>query len=283
MSAALYQPLKANENVLPGQPVIATPNGMSVPTSSGAMRADTFDPTGKYTVKFDGEFAAVEVQVTHADGECSVKTEAGAMISMSEHVDFAAKVEGGFGAACLRSCCAGGSMFFMYFRLHPTAPPSSRGDLLLAPAAPGNTMLLHLAGEEWLLQKGAFLACDAGITIDTRVQSLSKGLFSGAGFFIMSAKGLGRLVVASYGAIVRYDLAPGETRKIDNGYLVAWPASMQYVIGKSSRSLASSFLSSEGFATKFTGPGTVYAQTRALQNLARSLAPYLPANSASSG
>lgn len=36
-----------------------------------------------------------------------VKAESGAMVTMSSGVDIEAKLEGGAGAACFRSCCAG--------------------------------------------------------------------------------------------------------------------------------------------------------------------------------
>ena len=36
-----------------------------------------------------------------------VKAESGAMVTMSSGVDVEAKLEGGAGAACFRSCCAG--------------------------------------------------------------------------------------------------------------------------------------------------------------------------------
>lgn len=67
-----------------------------------------------------------------------------------------------------------------------------------------------------------------------------------------------------------------QVRKIDNGFLVAWHGDMNYTIAKAGKSLVSSFLSGEGLVTSFTGPGTVYIQTRAIQALAGALRPYLP-------
>lgn len=43
-------------------------------------------------------------------------------------------------------------------------------------------------------------------------QGLVKGCCSGLGFFIMKASGQGRLLLSSFGSIVRYDVAPGEVR-----------------------------------------------------------------------
>lgn len=48
---------------------------------------------------------------------------------------------------------------------------------------------------------------------------------------------------------------------IDNGHLVAWNA--KYVMERAaSGGIISGFSSGEGLVCKFTGPGTVYLQTR---------------------
>lgn len=53
----------------------------------------------------------------------------------------------------------------------------------------------------------------------------------------------------------------GERYVIDNGHLVAWNA--KYVLERvASGGLMSGLASGEGLACKFTGPGTVYLQTR---------------------
>ncbi len=62
------------------------------------------------------------------------------------------------------------------------------------------------------------------MNIGVKAQGLAKGCCSGLGFFIMEATGTGRLLLNSYGSIIRYDVAPGEVRTIDNGFLVAWCA-----------------------------------------------------------
>lgn len=75
----------------------------------------------------------------------------------------------------------------------------------------------------------------------------------------------------------------GEVRKIDNGYLVAWSAGMEWTIAQATNSLAATVLSGEGFVCRFKGPGTVFVQTRSLKNLAMSLRPYLPSGGGGGG
>lgn len=51
----------------------------------------------------------------------------------------------------------------------------------------------------------------------------------------------------------------------DNDYLAAWHAGMHYKIGNAARKLSTSILSGEGFLTVFTGPGSIFVQTRRLR------------------
>ena len=58
-------------------------------------------------------------------------------------------------------------------------------------------------------------------------------------------------------------LADGEEYFIDNGHLVAW--NCQYDMRRvASGGVLSMFSSGEGLSCRFTGPGTVYLQTRNL-------------------
>jgi uncharacterized protein (AIM24 family) len=86
-----------------------------------------------------------------------------------------------------------------------------RGDLLLAPAVPGDIMLLHLNGQNnWAIQKASYMASDASVAVRAKVQGLAAGCCSGEGFFILRAQGQGRLLLNSYGGIIKYELRPGE-------------------------------------------------------------------------
>lgn len=56
-------------------------------------------------------------------------------------------------------------------------------------------------------------------------------------------------------------LVEGEKYIIDNGYLVAW--NCKYILERAaSGGIISGVASGEGLVCKFTGPGTVYMQTR---------------------
>ncbi|GLC36127.1 hypothetical protein PLESTB_001377500 [Pleodorina starrii] len=272
MAAAAPGSSYPQANAIEQQPLINYPG-------SAAQAHLNFDPTGKYKLKFEGAFAAVEVSVSSGDG---VKSQGGVMVTMSDNVDLDTQLEGGFGSSLLRCCCAGGSMFFSHFTLMPGSGP--RGDVLLAPPVPGEIIMLHMVNDPgWVVQPGGFLACDESVSIGVKMLNLAQGCCGGEGFFVMEAAGRGRLLVCSYGSITRYDLAPGERRKIDNGYCVAWTQGMHWEIGQASRSLVNSFVSGEGLVNKFMGPGTVFVQTRSLGNLANALKPYLPSGGDNNG
>lgn len=136
------------------------------------------------------------------------------------------------------------------------------GEILFAPAYLGDIHLLKLNGEDtWSVGKEAFLACTAGVTKTYKSQSFSKAIFSGEGLFILKVGGSGILWVSTFGAIIRKDLAEGERYIVDNGHLVAWNA--KYVMERAaSGGILSSYHSGEGLVCKFTGPGTIYMQSR---------------------
>jgi len=69
------------------------------------------------------------------------------------------------------------------------------------------------------------------------------------------------LWLSSFGAILKKELVEGEKYIIDNGHLVAW--NCKYVLERvASGGIISGLSSGEGLVCKFSGPGTVYMQTR---------------------
>lgn len=67
-------------------------------------------------------------------------------------------------------------------------------------------------------------------------------------------------------------LADGEKYIVDNGHLVAW--NTKYILERvASGGLISGIASGEGLVCKFTGPGTVFMQTRNAVCLLPTLSP----------
>ena len=179
------------------------------------------------------------------------------MVAMSGTVDVTGGIEGGFLRGLTRMV-AGEKFFFQY--LTASRGP---GQVLLAHSLPGGIVDVELDGSYGLrVQKDGFLAATDGIEINTKMQNLIAGLFSGEGLFILNVSGRGTVFLSSYGAIHALNLAAGEEMIIDNGHLVAWADYMQYSIEKASNGWISSIMSGECLVCRFKGPGVVLIQTR---------------------
>ena len=211
----------------------------------------------KHEILYESAFSAVQCHLEKGE---SLKAESDAMVSMSTTLDVKGSTgDGGIIGGITRKLLAGESFFFQ----HITATRGP-GNVLLAQSALGGIGDVVLDGTYGLkVQRGSFLAAEDTIEIDTAIQNLTKGLFSGQGFFVLNIHGKGIVFLSACGAIHEIELEAGEEAIIDNGHLVAWPDCMEYKIEKaSSEGWLSSFTSGEGLVCHFKGPGTVLIQTR---------------------
>ena len=87
-----------------------------------------------------------------------------------------------------------------------------------------------------------------------------KGMFSGAGFFVLETQGMGQVIIGTFGALEAVQV--DGSMVIDTGHLAAWESTLQYKVGKSGSGWIASFLSGEGLVCHFEGQGTVYLQSR---------------------
>jgi uncharacterized protein (TIGR00266 family) len=208
----------------------------------------------KYEIIHGEAFPLVRYQLNQGE---KIKAESDAMVAMSATIDVTGGAEGGLFKSLARKL-AGEKFFFQY--LEAKRGP---GMALLGHAQPGGITDVELDGSYGLVvQKDGFLAATEGVEISTTMQSLSKGLFSREGFFILKITGRGVVFVSSYGAIHALDVEPGQQVIVDNGHLVAWPDYMNYTIEKASNGWINSWMSGESLVCRFTGPGTVLIQTR---------------------
>jgi len=209
----------------------------------------------KSEILYPGAFPMARVEL--AAGE-SIKAESGAMVASSPTIDIESKMEGGFLGALSRKFLTGEKFFFQTLR-------ASRGpgEVLLAPTVPGEIVMLELDGvNEYMVQKDGFLAGAEAIKLDNQMQSLSRGLLGGEGFFILKVSGKGTLLLNSFGAIHKIELKPDQEYIVDNSHLVAWSGTTSYSIERAASGWVASFTSGEGFVCRFRGPGVVYIQSR---------------------
>ncbi|KAH7351045.1 tryptophan RNA-binding attenuator protein-like domain-containing protein [Rhexocercosporidium sp. MPI-PUGE-AT-0058] len=180
---------------------------------------------------------------------CPLTVRPGAMIAMTPTVTLKGQVK-----FSMKKLLMAGEMTHSTF----TGP----GELLLAPPSLGDITNIRLGGnEQWSVGRDAFLACTQGVVKEYKRQGIGKAMFSGEGMFVYKISGNGLLWITSLGAIIRKDLGDGERYIVDNGHLVAW--NTKYILERvASGGIISGLSSGEGLVCKFTGPGTVFMQTR---------------------
>lgn len=222
----------------------------------------------KYEILYGEAFPIVKINLQKGD---RIKAESDAMVSMSPTIDLDGKLEGGL-LKGLGRMLAGEKFFFQTLTAN-----RGPGEVLLASSVPGGTIDVELDGSYGLcVQKDGFLAASDSISVDTQMQNLTRGLFSGEGFFILKVGGRGTVFLNSYGAIHPINLEAGEEVVIDNSHLVAWPDYMQYNIEKASSGWISSVTSGESLVCRFRGPGTVLIQTRNPRGFGQWVRQFMP-------
>jgi uncharacterized protein (TIGR00266 family) len=197
-----------------------------------------------------------------------IRAEPGAMVSFSDGVDIETKMEGGLFKSLGRAMLGGESLFQNFWKAGPQG-----GEVTLAPELPGDIALIEMKGETILVQTGCFMASEAGVEIDAKLSG--KGFMAGEGISILEARGAGRLLVSSYGAIYEKTLAQGEKYVVDSSHLVAFDGTLS-VRPRPVGGLKSTLLSGEGLVIELTGPGRIYIQTRSPQALINWIIPQIP-------
>jgi len=229
-------------------------------------------PSLSYSIDYRPSFALATVRL--AEG-AAIKTDSGAMVSMTPNLELQSKMEGGLWGAVKRSVAGRTSFVSTY------TAQGGQGELTLAPAAPGDIVPLGLGGEAYNIASSCFLACEPELEVDTQWGG-AKSLFGSGNLFVVQVRGSGLQLVTAFGALHRRDLRAGERYVVDTGHMVAWHAEMPYEIHKATKSLFRSVTSGELLVAEFTGPGSILLQTRNLRALADALAPYLPKPSSGS-
>ncbi|MBE9223148.1 TIGR00266 family protein [Cyanobacterium stanieri LEGE 03274] len=204
-----------------------------------------------------------------------VMVESGAMAAMDSGIKMKSKMKGGLGKSIGRML-GGESLFLSGF----TAENKS-GELYLSPGVPGDIAHYLLTGNNSLMiQSSGFVACGAGVEIDTKFQGF-KGFFSGESLFLIKATGQGDIWFSSYGAILEVDVRGSYV--VDTGYIVAFEDTLDYNVemmgGLSFKGLRTGILGGEGLVCRFSGNGKLWIQSRNLFPLMNFLNPFRPVKS----
>ncbi|HBA93891.1 MAG TPA: TIGR00266 family protein [Ruminococcaceae bacterium] len=224
----------------------------------------------KYEVK-GGNFPAVICQL---EANESMITEGGAMSWMSPNMVMQTRGNG-LGKML-------GRMFSneRIFQNVYTAQGGA-GEIAFASSFPGDITALEITpGNEYIIQKSAFLASTTGVDLSVYLQKkFSAGLFGGEGFIMQKLSGNGLAFIEIDGSAIRYQLQPGQQIIVDTGHVVMMSASCKMEI-QSVKGVKNVLFGGEGlFNTVVTGPGEVVLQTMPTVKLAQALMPYMPTSS----
>ncbi len=202
-------------------------------------------------------------------------TESGSMCWMSDNMVMSTNMEGGF-LKGLGRAFSGDSMFIASYRAD-----GGPGMIAYSSSFPGNILPIELAaGQSVICQKRAFLAAQRGVTLTTHFQKkLGAGLVGGEGFILQRITGPGLAFIEIDGSVVEYNLAPNQRMKVGTGHVAMMDESVAFDI-TTVKGFKNVLFGGEGlFLTTLTGPGRVYLQSMPIENLAKSIIPYIPHSS----
>jgi uncharacterized protein (TIGR00266 family) len=136
---------------------------------------------------------------------------------------------------------------------------------------PGRVIPLDLTevGGTLICQKDSFLCAAKGISIGIAFQKkIGVGLFGGEGFIMQKLEGDGLAFMHAGGTIIKKELTPGETLKLDTGCLVALTKTVNYDI-QFSGDIKTALFGGEGLVlATLTGPGIVWLQSLPFSRMA---------------
>ncbi len=220
----------------------------------------------------------MQVELTHrpsythlivelAPGEM-ILAEPGAMVSHSPSVSIETTSSGDGLLNSAKSMLGGESLVANEFTAE-----GEPGTVTLSPPTPGDIYHHELDGETLYAVDGAYLASTPGIDIGTEFGGL-KSMLAGASITPLALNGTGDVFVEAFGGIETVELDHGESHVVDNEHVVAWEGSVDFDARRVS-GLKSTLLSGEGLVMEFTGPGTVWYQTRGLDSFTSAIAESL--------
>lgn len=202
------------------------------------------------------------VEVTLQPGEQLV-SDSGAMAWKDTNVSAETAARGGVMQGLKRKLLSGESFFQNTYRAE-----GGPGMVALAPGSAGDIVAHELDGE-LLLERGAYLGGETGVTVDSKWGGL-KGFFN-EGLFVLRCSGRGTMFFGAYGDIQEIELN-NEEYVVDNGYAVAWDPSLDYRLTRARR--IRSFLFADQLLLRFSGTGRIWVQSRSSQGLANFVHAY---------
>lgn len=137
------------------------------------------------------------------------------------------------------------------------------GEIAFSATSPGQILPIEIQpGQSVICQKGSFLAADSSVDLDIFFQKkVMTGLFGGEGFIMQKLSGHGTALIEIDGSTVEYNLAAGQSKTIDTGYLVMMEDTCSIDV-QMVKGVGNILFGGEGlFLTTVKGPGRILLQT----------------------
>ncbi len=225
---------------------------------------------------FETKKEAIDIKLTLQPGATAAEikmqpgstliAEGGSMIAMSSNIQLKTtthtKKSGGI-IRGLKRMIAGENFFLNHY-----STTNEVGTVWLGATHAGDMLVHTLHGDSLIIQGGSFVASETNIEIDLTWQGF-KNLISKESLFWIKAKGHGKLIINSFGAI--YPIQIDGEHIVDTGHIVAFEESLNFTLTKAGKSWLSSVLGGEGLVCKFKGKGTVWVQSHNASSFGTSL------------
>lgn len=213
-----------------------------------------------------GNFPVVVCQLQNQE---KMITEKGSMVWMSPNMEM--ETSGGGLGKMFSKAISGESMFQNIYTAN------GPGMIAFGSSFPGKIMPLEITGgKEYILQKTAFLASEAGVQLSVHFnKKAGAGFFGGEGFIMQKLSGHGMVFVEVDGEMVEYTLGDGEKIIVDTGNVLGFESGVSIDI-QQVKGLKNKFLGGEGFFnTVLTGPGKIWLQTMPISGVANAIQPFI--------
>jgi uncharacterized protein (TIGR00266 family) len=193
--------------------------------------------------------------------------EAGAMLYMGAGIDLQSKLQGGLMKGLMRKFLAGESLFMSVFHCQIAS-----AKMALANPIAGKIIPIPLNGNTILAERNAFLCAVGNVDLTVAfTKRFGAGLFGGEGFLLQKISGQGLVFLHAGGNMVEFNLANGETLRVDTGCIVSMADTVDYDI-QFVGGFRNALFGGEGlFYATLTGPGHVVLQTLPFSRLASRL------------
>ncbi len=198
-----------------------------------------------------------------------VTAEAAAMVFIHGNIITDTRMRRGGFLRSLKAAALGGESFFVneFTAQEDGCTLGITGNML------GDIEVIRV-DEEFIVQSGSFVGSSGDLTLDTKWQGFTRGIF-GSNLFMLKTVGTGEMFVNAWGGIISTRLKEGEKMIVDNYQLVALSSSASYKVTKH-QSLKTTLFGGEALVVEITGPGTIYIQTKNIMEFVRAIIPFLP-------